>query len=411
MSWSLYLARKQLFPTGKRFGSFFFLMSMVGVALGVMVLVVVQSVMGGFGQQHRARAIEISGHLDINARQRPFQVSDELRAQYGTDARVAAFGPYAHGFVLAQFQSAWVGTMAFGIEPQHPEAYGLANFLVQGSVDDLGDDTVFISQKMMWQLGIGVGDEIEVFTPKMIEGLQAEEVILPRTLEVVGIYRVDWDPDFIPGLLVTLRTMQDFYGLGPRVHGITVRLNDGADERAVAADWNATLPLGLRADTWEVRWAQLLSVLAMEKVMILFILLFVVAVAIFSIAIAQLLNVVRRTREIGLLLAFGADPRALWGLYCFQGLLIGVGGFVLGSLAAVGLLAIRGPVISAIVDATGAREMLTNFYYFFELPVHYSAMDFVVIGLSAIVLSVLAGLLPAWRATKLRPAEAIRTEA
>lgn len=410
MSWNLYLALKQLLPTGKRFGSFFFVMSMIGVALGVMVLVVVQSVMGGFGEQHRERAIEVTGHIDITARGRPFLLSTSMRGELSEDPRIAAFGPYANGFVLAQLDTAWVGTLAYGIDPRTPDAYGLTRFLSQSAIDDLGDDTVVLSRSLMWQLQAQIGDEIEIFTPTMIEGMQSEEMILPRSLTVVGVYSVDWDPDFIPGIVVTLRTMQDFYALGPRIHGITVRLEDGASEHTVAADWNQKLPLSIVAQTWEVRWAQLLSVLAMEKVLILFILLFVVAVAIFSIAIAQLLNVVRRTREIGVLLAFGADPRALWGLYCFQGLLIGVGGFVLGSLVAVTLLSVRGPIIDAIVNFTGSREMLTKYYFFLELPVHYTVADFTIIGSSAIVLSVLAGLLPAWRATKLRPAEAIRVE-
>jgi lipoprotein-releasing system permease protein len=411
MSWSLYLARKQLWPTGKRFGSFFFILSVLGVALGVMVLVVVQSVMGGFGQEHRARAISISGHLDLNMGGRPFQFTSALDRALGEDERVTHHGPYAHGFVLAQHGAAWVGTMAFGIDAARPEAYGLAGFLTQGSVDSLGDDAVILSQPMMWQLGVGIGDEIEVFTPKMIEGLQAEEVILPRSLEVVGVYRVDWDPEFIPGLLVTARTMQDFYGLEGAVHGVTVRLVDGAEEGLVAAEYNdGLLPFPLRAQTWEVRWAQLLSVLAMEKVMILFVMLPVVLIAVFSIAIGQVVNVVRRTREIGALLAFGANPRALWLMFCFQGFVIGLAGFVLGSLGAVGVLSVRGPIIRGLVEVTGSRDLLTQFYFFTQLPVHYAASDFIVIGACVVGLAVLAGVLPAWRATRLRPAEAIRAE-
>ena len=410
MPWNLYLALKQLVPTGKRFGSFFFLMSVVGVALGVMVLIVVQSVMGGFGEMHRQRAIEITGHIDITQRGRPFFINEALRERLDGDPRVTAWGPYANGFVLAQEGSAWMGTMAFGVDPVRPDVYGLTQFLTDGTADALIDDTVIISRSLMWQLGVRVGDEIDIFTPTMIEGLRAEEVILPRSLRVVGVYNVEWDPNFIPGLVVTLRTMQDFYDLGSGAHGITVRLTDDAGELAVAAEWNETMPLGLVAQTWQDRWSQLLTVLEMEKTMMLFINLVIVAVAVFAIAIAQLLNVIRKTREIGVLQAFGGQPRALWGLYCFQGLLIGVLGCALGIGLGVLLLTFSGPIIDLLTRITGSRDLLINFYFFSELPVKYSSGDFIVISVSALVLSTLAGLVPAWKATRLRPAEAIRTE-
>lgn len=410
MPWYLYLALKQLRPTGKKFGSFFFVMSVLGVALGVMVLIIVQSVMGGFGQEHRARAIDVSGHLDLSARGRPFVFQESLRSELEADARVESLGPYGNGFVLVQFESAWDGTAAYGIDPNAPEAYGVSCYLSEGSAAELSDDTVIISQTLAWRLGLRVGDEIDVFTPIMLKALEADEVILPRSFEVVGIYQVEWDPDYIPGLVVTLRSLQDFYALGPRVHGVTVRLKEGVDEAAVVSDWSVFLPLGVRAATWEERWQQLLSVLEMEKVMMLFINLFIVAVAVFAIAVAQLLNVVRKTREIGVLQAFGGQPQALWVLFCFQGLLIGLIGTAVGLAGGVAILSFRGPIIDLIINLTGSRDMLTNFYFFTKLPVHYALNDFVVIGVASVFLSTVAGLLPAWRATRLRPAEAIRVE-
>ena len=150
MPWYLYLALKQLRPTGKKFGSFFFVMSVLGVALGVMVLIVVQSVMGGFGQEHRARAIDVSGHLDITARGRPFVFQESLRSVLEEDQRVVSYGPYGNGFVLAQFGSAWDGTAAYGIDPRMPDAYGVSRFLTEGTTDDLGDDSAIISTTLSW---------------------------------------------------------------------------------------------------------------------------------------------------------------------------------------------------------------------------------------------------------------------
>lgn len=412
MPWYLYLALKQLFPSGKRFGSFFFLMSVLGVGLGVMVLVIVQSVMGGFGSIHRERMVETTGHIDLTGQGRPFVLSKEMWERLEREPQVAHLGPYAQGIVLAQREGIHTpqAPTVFGIDPRIPEAYGLSKMLTQGSVDDLTDDAVIVSANVAYSAGILIGDRLEVYTPTMIEALQADEVILPRELEVVGIYNLEWNPDYAPGLIVTLRAMQDMYGLGQAIDGVTVRLKPEADEFAIAEAWNAWLPRQVYAQTWKERWASLLWVLDLEKTMMLFINLVIVAVAVFAISIAQLLNVLRKTREIGVLGAFGGRPREFWGLYCWQGLLIGLLGTALGMLMAVGLLSVRDPVIEVLSTLTGTKQTLIDFYFFAHLPVKYSVRDFVVITIAALILSTLASFIPAWRASRLKPAEAIRTE-
>jgi lipoprotein-releasing system permease protein len=412
MPWPLYLALKQLFPTGKRFGSFFFLMSVLGVALGVMVLVIVQSVMGGFGAVHRERMVETTGHIDLTGNGRAVVITPETWERLEATPEVVHLGPYARGIVLAQRVGGNVplAPTVFGIDPIVPAAYGLDGMITQGSVEDLSGDTVIVSRQFAFSAGVRVGDSIEVYTPTMIEALQADEVILPRELEVVGVYNLEWNPDYAPGLIVTLRAMQDMYGLGPRIHGVTVRLTPEADEFAVAEQWNSWLPMVLYAQTWKERWASFLWVLDLEKTMLLFINLVIVAVAVFAISIAQLLNVLRKTREIGVLGAFGGRPREFWGLYCWQGLLIGVLGTALGIVLAVGLLAVRDPIIGVLSSLTGTKQTLIDFYYFAHLPVKYSGRDFVVITIAALFLSTLASFIPAWRASRLKPAEAIRIE-
>lgn len=412
MPWFLYLAFKQLFPTGKRFGSFFFIMSVLGVALGVMVLVVVQSVMGGFGSIHRERMIETTGHIDLTARGRPFVLTEEVRARMEASPLVDTLGPYAHGLVLAQRSGGRIpqAPTVFGVDASLPEAYGLTQMLVSGDLDDLSDDGVVVSVDFAHKMGLMLGDVLEIYTPMMIEALQADEVILPRELEVVGLYRLEWNPEYAPGLIVTLRTMQELYGLDDSIHGITVRLVDRADEFAVASEWNDWLPVPLYAQTWRERWASFLWVLDLEKTMMLFINLVIVAVAVFAIAIAQLLNVLRKTREIGVLGAFGGRPRELWALYCWQGFFIGALGTAFGIVFAFGLLSVRDPIIHGLATLTGSRDTLTQFYYFAQLPVKYSLNDFIVITVAALGLSTLAGLVPAWRAARLKPAEAIRAE-
>ena len=144
--------------------------------------------------------------------------------------------------------------------------------------------------------------------------------------------------------------------------------------------------------------------------MMMFIILFIILVASFSIASSLLTTVVRKTKEIGLLGALGARPRQVAACFCFQGFFIGVVGTILGIALAVSALTFRNDVVHTFARLTHSQAALDRFYQFSNLPCSYSVHDFVVIITSSIVIATLAGLLPAWRAARLRPVEALRSE-
>ncbi|NDV61521.1 ABC transporter permease [Puniceicoccales bacterium CK1056] len=410
LPWYMYLALRQLAPSGRRLGSVFFFLSVLGVALGVAVLVIVQSVMGGFGQVHRERIIDTSGHLDVTEGGYPFQGGYALADAIREREDVVQVTPYARGFVMARSGNVPVFPAIYGLSYEENPVFAISPYLTAGSLDELYDDTVLISQSLAQQLGVWVGINIEVFSPVMIERLQSDEVVLPRELTVAGIYSIDWNQEFLPGILCTLRTMQDLYGLGDAVHGVAIRLVDDADEFAVASELEAELSSGKQVLTWKEKWADFLWVLDLEKTMMLFLNLFIVAVAAFAIAIAQLLTVVRKTREIGLLAVIGGSRTGVLGLYCFQGFFIGLLGAALGIGVALLALSFRDPIINLLAELTGSRDTLIQYYYFANLPVDFDVREITGIGLLATALATLASLLPAWRAARLKPAETLRIE-
>ena len=235
-------------------------------------------------------------------------------------------------------------------------------------------------------------------------------MILPRQFKVAGVYNIDWNQEYLPGIICTLRTMQDLYGLNDGVHGVAVRLHDGVDEFAAAASLQESLGNGKKVQTWKERWSDFLWVLDLEKTMMLFLNLFIVAVAVFAIAIAQLLTVVRKTREIGLLAVIGGSRGGVLGIYCFQGFFIGLLGAIAGIGIAMFFLSFRDPIIQGLATLTGTRDTLIRYYYFAFLPVKYEVGVIIRIGILAVVLSTLASLLPAWRAARMKPAETLRVE-
>jgi lipoprotein-releasing system permease protein len=410
LPWYIYLALKQLAPSSRRWGSLFLVLSVLGVALGVAVLVVVQSVMGGFGQEHRARIVATSGHLEMGEGGYPFgdgyRIAETLRAREGIDEVT----PFARGFVMVRHGSIPVFPAIYGMDPTEAPVFAVGDYLIAGTIEDLYDDTVFLSQATARKLGVWVGDEVEVFSPVMFDQLQADSIVLPQAFEVVGIYNIEWNQEFLPGILCTLRSMQELYGLGDSVHGLAVRLDEGVDELSTRDALTEEFGPRKQVMTWKERWADFLWVLDLEKTLMLFLNLFIVAVAVFAIAIAQLLMVVRKTREIGLLAVLGGRARGVLSLYCFQGFFIGSLGALIGIGLALLALHFRDPIIQGLATLSGTQETLVRFYYFSQLPVDIRPAEVVIIALIAMALSTIASLLPAYRAARLRPAETLRIE-
>jgi lipoprotein-releasing system permease protein len=206
--------------------------------------------------------------------------------------------------------------------------------------------------------------------------------------------------------------MQDLYGLRQAVHGINVKIAPGADADQVATRINGSLPpgSGVVARSWIDSNQDFLFVLSLEKNMIFFLLTFIIIVAAFSVTSSLLISVVRKTREIGLLGALGGKPRHVAACFCFQGLLIGFAGTAVGLGMGFTALFFRNNIIRAFTELTSSQEVLVRFYQFSQLPAHTSGSDITTIVVCSLVISTLAGLLPAWRAARLKPVEALRSE-
>lgn len=411
MPWYLYLALKQLFPTGRRF-PFFTAISILGVALGVAVLVIATSVMGGFGHNIRELTVNTQGDVQVRAEG---LINDPaaVQAQLAKIPGVVATTPFAEGPVAVIYQR----------KPQFPGMQGIDvnqvrnvipidRYLQAGPLGDLDDDSIVLGVQLATQLGARVGDKVEIYSPLAFEKAKSDEILLPRELRVVGYFEFGHQALDSSVVLVTLRTMQDLYGLGRAVHGINVKITPGLDADEATARINAALSTDphLRARSWLDINQDFLFVLQFEKNMIFFLLTFIIVVAAFSVTSSLLISVVRKTREIGLLGALGGKPRHVAACFCFQGFFIGFAGTVVGLGLGAGVLYVRDDIVRIFTKLTASEAALVRFYQFSHLPSHWDWNYIVAIIGCTIGISTLAGLLPAWRAAKLKPVEALRSE-
>lgn len=411
MPWYLYLALKQLFPSGRRF-PFFTAISVLSVALGVALMILVLSVMGGFGREVRRMIVDTQGEVQVRAHGLINQPAETL-ARIGKVPGVVAATPFAEGVVM----------LRYGLKPVFPAIQGvdlnrvekvvpLRKYVRVGSLDELDDDTVILSSQLAISLGVSLGSKVEIYTPLLLEKLNQNEVLLPREFRVAGIFEVGHQQLDSSLVIVTLRAMQDLYGLGGSVHGVNVRIASGFDADEMATRINAALPPDdpARARSWFESNQDFLWVLQLEKNIMLFIMLFVVLVAAFLTMSLLLVLVLKKTREIGLLGALGAGRRQIAYCFCFQGVVVGVAGTALGLVLGFTALHFRNDAVWAITRFTGSQEILARFYQFSQLPAHTEPRDLVVIVIAAIVLSMLAGVIPALMAARLKPIDALRTE-
>jgi lipoprotein-releasing system permease protein len=324
---------------------------------------------------------------------------------------VAAATPYASDAVMLKLGDKSQFPMLRGLDLDSIEKVTeLRKYVIAGSLDDLDDDSIILSDQLAASIGANLGDTIDVYSPLIINKLSADSVFLPRQVKVVGILRKGHQQLDSSTAYGTLRLAQDLYGLGSTVHGIDVRLEPGVNEDEAVARINTVLPESIRAFSWEDSFSDFLWVVNMERSMIFFLLLFIVIVAAFSVTSSLLISVVRKTREIGLLGALGARPIQVAACFCLQGLLIGVLGTMSGLALGFGALAVRNDVLRWFARVTSREGVFQRFYQFSDLPSHTSGPTVALIVVLTIVISTLAGLLPAWRAARLKPVEALRSE-
>ena len=188
---------------------------------------------------------------------------------------------------------------------------------------------------------------------------------------------------------------------------MTLRLKDPANAVATAARLNVG-KAGLNFIPWQEIKKNFLEAIRFEKTMLFFLMFIITLVASFSIGSTLFSAVIRRTREVGVLVALGAQRWQLVGLFGVQGLLIGALGTALGFILTWGILYFREGILDLINSLFGNGDMVANVYQFSKVPLHYDATDFVVAAAFTLIVTTVAGLVPALWAAGRKPSEAMR---
>ena len=404
MPWFLHLALRQLFPPGKRFPAFA-TVSILGVGLGVASLLIVQTVMNGFGEEHRLRIRESFGDCQVTG-PAPIEHPEALAKQLAASPEVSSASPYAEGPALARNGDFSGIAQVRGIDPSDP-AQPARKYVYGGSFDDLDDGRIILGAGLARALRVRVGDRIEIWSPAMAERAEKGKAPLPAEFEVSAVILTGFAEVDNAAALIPLRRFRELWNLGPRAHGLTLRLKEPARAVETAGRLAASQP-GLRFRPWQDFKKDFLEAIRFEKTMLFFLMFIITLVASFSIGSTLFSAVIRRSREVGVLASLGAARWQVVALFGLQGLLIGALGTFLGFVLTWTILAFRDGILRGINACFGDGDMMANIYQFSKVPLHYDASDFVIAAAFTLLTTAIAGLVPALWAAGRKPSEAMR---
>ena len=381
------------------------MVSILGVGLGVASLLIVQTVMNGFGEEHRLRIRESFGDCQVTA-VAPIERPEALAKQLAVRPEVASVSLYAEGPALARNGDFSGIAQVRGIDPTDP-AQPARKYVYGGSFDDLDDGRIILGAGLARALRVRVGDRIEIWSPAMAERAEKGKAPLPAEFEVCAVIVTGFTEVDNAAALIPLRRFREIWNLGPRAHGLTLRLKDPALAEAAAGRLSAGHP-ELRFRPWQDIKKDFLAAIRFEKTMLFFLMFIITLVASFSIGSTLFSAVIRRSREVGVLAALGAARGEVVALFGLQGLLIGGLGTLLGFGLTWTILAFRDDILGAINRLFGGGDMVANIYQFSKVPLHYDAMDFFIAAAFTLLTTAIAGLVPALWAAGRKPSEAMR---
>ena len=399
---------------GDRFVSFIAASSMVGIALGVAALIIVLSVMNGFQTQVRDRMLSVLPHLELYApRSSASQVLKEWKSlainAKEKNEQVRGAAPFVAAQAMLARGSALNGVQARGIDPAYEsDVSDLANQMVDGNLADLkpGSFGIVLGTQLAGSLGVGVGDTLLLLAP---QGSVSPAGFTPRMrqMTVVGTFSTGYyEYDVSLAFLNADDAARVFRDSGSA--GVRLRISDMQRAPLVAQQLRSQLPQSLYVQDWTQNNRTWFAAVQTEKRMMFLILTLIVAVAAFNLLSSLVMAVKDKQSDIAILRTLGASPGEIARIFLVQGSLIGVIGTLAGVLGGALIAYNVDVIVPAIEGLLGVQFLPQQIYFISEMPSNPQISDMVVIGVTSLLLSLLATLYPSWRASRLQPAEVLR---
>ncbi|MBW1708681.1 MAG: lipoprotein-releasing ABC transporter permease subunit [Deltaproteobacteria bacterium] len=407
IAWRYFKAKRK-----QAFISLITVISLAGVAVGVAALIVVLSVMSGVQETWKEKILGVNSHVVILKYGRSMENYKEMLPEVREVKGVLSAEPFIYSQVMLSALGGVSGAILRGVDPVLTGQVGhLSKSITSGRLSELagkagspGEDlgTIILGQELARTLGVILGDTIKVISPMGKITPLGGRTPQTRNFKVVGLFKsgmYEYDSTLV---YVSLSQAQDFLNLGPTVTGLEVKVNDIYMADKIKGAILQRLGQGYWARDWMEMNRNLFWALKLEKFAMFVILLLIVLVAAFNIVSTLIIVVMEKAKDIAILKSMGATGFSIMKIFVFQGLVIGVIGTLFGLAGGV--------LLCDVLRRYQFIKIPRDIYYIDTLPVRMEAPDVILVILMAVVISFLATLYPAWRASRLKPVEALRYE-
>lgn len=380
--------------------------SIAGVALGVMTLVTVISVMDGFHEDLRKKILGVNAHVIVQSYEGRITNTTLIMKKIASIPHVLTSSPFVFGQVMLRHGDRAHGVVIKGIDPDiETKTTDVLRNLKEGRIENLGADSpipgIIIGRELMRNLGLFYGDEIDVVSPVSEIGPLG---MIPRMkrFKVVGFFEAgmyEYDSSLC---FINIKEAQRFFNLQDGVSGIEVRIDDIYRASDIADEIERVLGTGYYARDWMQMNRNLFSALKLEKIVMFIILTLIILVASFNIISNLIMTVIEKAREIAIMRAMGATAGGIMSIFMIHGLIIGFAGTVTGIMG--------GYVLCELLKRYRFITLPPDIYYLSYLPVKINPFDFVIVSISAILITLVATIYPSYQAARLDPVEPLRYE-